>query len=349
MKSSIRRDLLALLIAIAVVAAVIGGIFVVKMQVIPRLRGELPAAEETAPETQDADAQPAEIDPALIQYHQTAEFASGLQEVRALGVGADDHIFIGGDKMVRRFSREGKKESEFALEGPVRCLAVGDSDHAVAGHVYVGFDDHVEVFDLQGTRLAKWKSFGDKAVVTSIALGEKDVFVADAGNRVVWHCDSLGTVKDEIGRPDPARKIPGFIITSHYFDVAVGGDDLLYAVNPRALRVEGYTFQGDLESHWGTGSTAVEGFFGCCNPAHLAVLPDGRFVTAEKGVSRIKIYNPQGRFECVVAGPRQLKAVAADLAADHRGRILMLDPSLAGVRVFERNSASSNAGSGDGK
>ena len=57
------------------------------------------------------------------------------------------------------------------------------------------------------------------------------------------------------------------------------------------------------------------------------MLPDGRFVTAEKGIPRIKVYSPRGEFECVVAGPKQMKAVAADLAADRRGRILALDPS----------------------
>jgi len=34
---------------------------------------------------------------------------------------------------------------------------------------------------------------------------------------------------------------------------------------------------------WGKRS-GIADFFGCCNPAHLALLPDGRFVTSGKGI-----------------------------------------------------------------
>ena len=68
-------------------------------------------------------------------------------------------------------------------------------------------------------------------------------------------------------------------------------------------RVEAYTRDGDLEFSWGKASAAIEGFCGCCNPTGLALLPDGRCVTCEKGLPRVKVYSPQGVFESVVAGP----------------------------------------------
>ncbi len=102
--------------------------------------------------------------------------------------------------------------------------------------------------------------------------------------------------------------------------------------------VEGYTENGDYEESWGKGSPAVADFFGCCNPAQLAVLPDGCFVTAEKGLPRVKIYSPTGNFQTVVAGPAQLRDTPADLAADCNGRVLVLDGRLSKVRVFEKNS-----------
>ena len=94
-----------------------------------------------------------------------------------------------------------------------------------------------------------------------------------------------------------------------------------------------------LEMFWGEGSVAIEGFFGCCNPANLCVLSNGRLVTAEKGLLRVKIFSADGQFECVVAGPEQLEhptAVtgearfdheykAVDVAADSEGRIVLLD------------------------
>jgi len=104
--------------------------------------------------------------------------------------------------------------------------------------------------------------------------------------------------------------------------------------------VEGYTDKGELETTWGQGSPAVADFFGCCNPAHLAVLPDGRFATGEKGIPRVKVYSREGKFQTVVAGPRQLSDTPADLAADCHGRVLVLDGRAAKVRVFVSNKAS---------
>ena len=41
-------------------------------------------------------------------------------------------------------------------------------------------------------------------------------------------------------------------------------------------------------------------FAGCCNPVRFAALTGGRFVTMEKGVRRVCIYQPSGELESVV-------------------------------------------------
>ena len=56
-------------------------------------------------------------------------------------------------------------------------------------------------------------------------------------------------------------------------------------------------------------------FFGCCNPAQLAVLPDGRFVTAEKGIPRVKIYSRERPLS-----DRRGRSVAVDRHARRPGR-----------------------------
>jgi hypothetical protein len=103
-----------------------------------------------------------------------------------------------------------------------------------------------------------------------------------------------------------------------------------------------------LETVWGKAGSDIAGFFGCCNPSHLALLPDGRFVTSEKGIPRIKIYRADGEMECVVAGPQQLDVPANslgdprttesqlvfDVAVDGQGRILVLDHRSNSIRVF---------------
>ena len=283
------------------------------------------------------------IDPKLIRYEQTGEIPVGMEEVRALAVGPDGRIYVAGDKTIHVFDREGQRRSEIILDGEPRCLAVGGSEHAFPGRVYVGMKGHIELFDAEGTPEGAWDHLGEKALLTSLAAAEQDVFAADAGNRIVWRYDNSGKRQGRIGQRDDLRRIPGFVIPSPYFDLAVAPDGLLRVVNPGALRIEAYTFEGDLEASWAKRSATVQGFFGCCNPAHFAFLFDGRFVTAEKGIPRVKIYDRKGEFVCVVTGPEQLDVVAADLAVDGRDRVLILDPVAGSVRILELKSTPSRA------
>jgi len=283
------------------------------------------------------------VAPGLLRYREGKEFLVLLKEPRAIAVGPEDRIFVAGDKAVMVFDRHGTRQSQIELEDSPRCLTV------LADRVYIGMKEHVEVYDQQGTSLARWPTLGEKALLTSLAAGESGVFLADAGNRIVWHCDQDGKVINEIGKRDERRHIRGFVIPSPYFDVALSPDGLVRAVNPGAHRVEGYTLDGDLEVVWGKASLAIDGFCGCCNPAHFTMLPDGSFITVEKGLPRVKVYDPQGQFIAVVAGPEQLaptatiteetrpeyKLVVFDVAADATGRVLLLDSLGGRVRVFE--------------
>lgn len=298
------------------------------------------------------------VDPALVHYQQVADFAVPLKEVRAIAVGPDDVIYVGGDKSLVVLDADGtvikgakESDSAIALAAAPTCLAVGLPDHVHPGRVYVGVGDHVETFSPGGDPIATWESLGEKAVLTSIALAEEDVFVADAGNRVVWRFNVDGERIGTIGAPDPQRGIRGFVIPSPYFDVAVTHEPLLRVVNPGARRVEAFTFDGDPMIHWGKAGPDIDRFFGCCNPTSMCLLPDGRFVTAEKGLPRVKVFSMGGEFESVVAGPKHLTPTATkaeetrsthqmkvfDIAADSRGRVLVLDPHKPSVRVFVLN------------
>jgi hypothetical protein len=315
-----------LLIALAVTLAVCAGIAVV---MFIDFQGQ-PWTEQ--PEEK--------IDPALIHYRQTAEIPLTLNAPQALAVGSDGRIYVGGDRAIHVLDPKGSKVAEIKLNYDPRCLAVANTDHKYPGRIYVGAADHLEVLDADCKPVASWDKLNEKALPTSIAVADNDVFLADAGNRIVWHYDLDGKLINRIGAHDQARNIPGFIITSEYFDLGLGRDGLLYVVNPRALRLEAYTFEGDLEYTWGKGSPTIDGFFGCCNPAHFTVLSDGRFVTAEKGLPRIKIYSSQGEFECVVAGPEQFPNIAADLAVDPSDRILALDADKRRLLIFQPNQKS---------
>ena len=162
------------------------------------------------------------------------------------------------------------------------------------------------------------------------------IYVADAGRRLILQYDKKGTLKSEIGKENKTEGIKGFIVPSANFDIIPGGDGSVWAVNPGRLQIENFTSDGRLRSSWSSPGMNIEGFSGCCNPAHIALLPNGDFVTAEKNIVRVKIYDATGKFKCVVATPQQFAedAKILDIATDSEGKIYVLDSKTEGVRVF---------------
>ncbi len=291
------------------------------------------------------------VDPALLRWRETLSIPVGLQQPRALVVGPEGQLWTAGDRAVLSFSPEGDLLGRIDLDAEPRSLAVAGDDHARPGRLYLVFERHVEVYRVDGRREEAWPAFDPKTALTAIALGHEELFLADAGRRIVLRCNPQGEVLGEIGRRDEERGIPGFIIPSPYFDLALGPDGLLRVVNPGRHRIEYYTVRGHLEQPliWGRPGVAIDGFCGCCNPAGIALLSDGRMVTAEKGIVRVKVYTEQGELQSVVAGPGDLAPAATALtetrtdyglraplvAVDSRSRVLVLDPASSAIRFFE--------------
>lgn len=289
----------------------------------------------------------ARVDPNLILYEETpGAIETGFSDAQGIVVDAEGSIYVAGDRAIRLFAQNGDLQRQIELADAPWCLAL-----SADGMIYVGLKDHVEIYDAQGQRQARWDSLGSDAILTSIAVADESVFVADAGNRVVIRYDTAGRIVKTIGEKDPERNIPGFIVPSAYFDLAVSGDGLLRVVNPGRLRVEAYTVDGDFEFSWGRASMDIEGFCGCCNPSNIAILPGGGFVTCEKGLVRVKVYDSEGRFVGVVATPNQLveggqhqicilpeqcQAGGFDVAVDPAGRIFVLDTIKNMVRTFTK-------------
>jgi hypothetical protein len=332
------RIFVGVLIALAVVIAVVA---VVSLDVIGRKGSGL--GKEFTYDIQKL----ASIDPKLILYEESAgAIQTSFAASHGIAVDSKGSIYVAGDKAIRVFGRSGDLLSEIKLAAEPSCLTV-----VADGTMYIGLKDHVEVYDAQGQRQANWDSLGTDAILTSVAASGDNVFVADAGNRVVVRYDTAGKIIGHIGKKDSTRNVPGFVIPSPYFDVAVPRDGLLRVVNPGCRRIEAYTFDGDLEFWWGEPSAAIEGFCGCCNPANIAVLPDGGYVTCEKGLVRVKVYSSEGEFVGVVAGPSQLvrggecrvcdlpaecQAGGFDVAVDQAGRVFVLDTIKNVVRTFTR-------------
>jgi hypothetical protein len=288
----------------------------------------------------------AKIDPAKILYRQVGPaIETGLKSTTAIEMDRAGNFYIAGDQAVAVFAGDGQKLREISLASEPTALAVGEN-----GLIYVGLTDRIEVYSAEGQVVSAWAP-ARTALLTAIAVGKNDVFAADALNKVVRRYDKQGNPLQIIGAKDADRNIEGIVVPSPYFDLLIAPDGLLRVVNPGRHRIEAYTFDGHLEWTWGKPSSGLEGFSGCCNPIALALLPDGGFVTCEKGLVRVKAHDEEGGLIGVVAGPDQLgwqaplrvcekpedcQARGLDIAVDAQGRIYVLNQVRNIVRIFEK-------------
>ncbi len=289
----------------------------------------------------------AHIDPALILYRQVGEPISlDIKKSHSIAVGAEGKIYLAGDEKAAIYSPGMTFLMEIELGAEPTCIEVQTD-----GTIVVCAGNDIIFMDTLGVETGRWTVPAANAILTSIAMDKANVYVADAVNKIVWRFNRDGHVIGKIGGKDPKRNIPGIIVPSPYFDIAMAADGLLRVVNPGRHLIEAYTVEGDREWVWGKTAISIEGFSGCCNPVSLAILPDGSFVTAEKGLVRVKVYDADGNFTGVVAGPDQLGWVdplrvcetpeecslkGFDVAVDSDARIYVLDMIRNNVRVFEK-------------
>ena len=264
-------------------------------------------------------------------YSEQMIISPPLAEMHALACGAGDRIFVAGKDTLLIYDQPGHSAGRFLFNGTASCMTLDKK-----GNIYIGMQDHVEIFDPSGKLLKKWKTFSDESLITGIAVSDSIVFLADFGKKIVYRCSPDGRLINRIGEKDPQKNIPGFIIPSPYFDLALGKKGELWVANTGRHSLEQFSNDGTLNSAWGEANMAVEGFCGCSNPSHFALLSDGSFVTSEKGIERVKIYSLQGKFECVVAPPSAFieGTRGLDLAVDSKDRIIVLDPEKKQLRIF---------------
>jgi hypothetical protein len=289
----------------------------------------------------------ARTDPALLGWEEVSRRSAPLKESRRLAIGPGDVVHVAAGNEIVRWSPTGALPA-VDLGASVTCLAV-----APDGTLFAGLRRRIVSLDTGGQPRTVWESDNPRAWFTGLAMAENDLWVADSGQRIVWHCDRAGKLLGRIGGREPERNIPGFSVPSPFLDVRLHPDGLLRINNPGRHRVEAYTAGGDLELAWGRPSAGIAGFCGCCNPIALALLPGGRTVTCEKGLPRVKVYGADGTLESVVAGTESFsenhrKAAAADgsaragldVAVDSQARIHILDRATGEVRVMRLKSLS---------
>jgi len=271
----------------------------------------------------------------LVRYSETARLAAGVARPRGIAAEDAQHLWVVGEGEARRLAvaaSTAQTDERLRFEGAAQCVA------ADRQRLLIGVEGKVLELPRSGAPARTWLDAGPDAIITCIAIGPEDVYVADAGGRKVIRCDVRGNVRGFIGKKDVAHGYAGLIVPSPHLDVVIGDDGAVHVTNPGNHQIEVFDPDGSLRWSWGESSEEIDGFCGCCNPTDTARFSDGRYVTAEKGIPRVKIYTAEGHFESVVAGPEHLSpgVVGLDVAAMPDGSVAVLDPGIEAIRVFHR-------------
>jgi len=260
--------------------------------------------------------------------------AASLQPFRralaGVAVSSATRIHALGDDEVRTYDADGQLVDRWPVPEGSACLAAADD-----GRVFVGSLGRVDVFDADGRHAGGFGSgdVGKPAAVTAIRLFENQVLVADATARYIRRYDSTGRQTGEVGA---RNKTGGFILPNGWLDFSVSASGVVYATDPGRHRVTAWDLDGTaLGGFGGFNQRDPRGFVGCCNPVNLALTPDGKIVTAEKMVARVKVYEPDGTLLAVI-GPEHFDQINTHLHldVDADGRILVADPARREVKVF---------------
>ena len=273
------------------------------------------------------------IDSSKICYSEIKRFNIDIENLRAVSVDDNDNIYLAGNGRVIILDKDFNLKSTFNVEGENYAMTISKS-----GLIYLSKRTHIEVWNDNGELVKSWEAFNEKSFLTSIALKEDQVFVADAGNKSMLKYSVDGNFIKEIGKRNKETGEKGFFIPSPYFDVALGRNGEIWAVNSGYHQLEAFNQEGEKFSSWKKTSMQWDGFSGCCNPSNIALLSNGSFVTSEKGLVRIKIHAPNGDFICAVATPNEFEdgVSGIDLAVDSNDNIYAIIPQTNELRVYNK-------------
>jgi hypothetical protein len=289
-----------------------------------------------------------------------------------------DKFYIGDENppSIREFSIKTKQLRTIPLPSEPIAIAIGGSEQLFAGQLVIAHSDRIAVYSMNGEALLSWSVPNTKSAIWSLAVTDRAVFAADTEQRLIYQFDEKGTLLKTFGQPsaqktnhdnsnssssESVETFSGFSVHFSPITLAVSRKTgLIHITNPGQYRVETFTLEGHWEPSlsWGNTSGDLAGFGGCCNPVSIAVLADGRIVTAEKFITRVKVFyahlrnGSTRRLDCIVAGPEVLdkqppnipQLVSFRLPASETGRsvfvtarendVVVFDPVMRVIRYF---------------
>lgn len=247
-----------------------------------------------------------------------------------------DLVYALGDDQIRVIGTDGRLVRHWPVADTTQCLTAGPD-----GSVYVAGAGRVDVYDRAGVRTGGF-GIGDAAKaasLTAIKVVGQDIIVADASARIIWRTDQAGRV---LGRIGDQNKTKAFILPNGALDLAVDASGTVHATDTGRHQVTAWALDGRPVRAFGKfGMIDPSDFVGCCNPVNVALTPDGKVVTAEKMIARVKVFEPDGRLLALI-GPEHFDPMCTriHLAVDSHGRIYAADPVRRTITVFRRVTAS---------
>jgi hypothetical protein len=311
------------IVVLVIVMIILGVIIVDFLGNRPDRRGQNPYALEVD--------QYKEVDAALISHKETRNFSLGVMISTDMSL-HDNKLYISGNSSLVVLPLDGTQADMLEILPGATCLEVDKQ------HIFIGFGSYVAKYSHEGELLQEWPDLGERTVITNLAIKGDKIYVADAGNRRIVIFDRDGEQTGEFEGKADSEAGHGFIVPSANFDLAVNSFGELWVVNPGKHALEDYSDDGRMRGFWESRSFEIDGFLGCCNPARITTMENGSFVTSEKGLVRIKIYDQSGKLLSVVAPPELFPGEdlkAPEVCADANGVVYALDFEKDMVRVFE--------------
>lgn len=245
-------------------------------------------------------------------------------KLTSVAVSVDGIIYFGGDSLVKSLNADMSDLWSLKTDLRITSLAVsGDT-------VFASTPETILLISASGKLISEWGPYEGNSIITSVSADNRFLAFADAGNKLVFVLKKNGELHSMMG-----QSVEKFVIPSPYFDVALY-EGQLFAANTGNRRIETWTTDGRKLSEFGEPGTAPAAFCGCCNPAHFAVIPQG-FVTAEKGINRIKILDKDGGFiEFVSSRNDFIPSIPLDVASADGKTIYAANSADSTLYIFKR-------------
>jgi hypothetical protein len=153
-----------------------------------------------------------QVDTNLLCYKEVQTIEISDRKIYGLAIDNDDITYVSAEGKVLAFRSNGDSLLSFVVSGRPNCITAPED-----GNLYLSFKDHIEIWSKKGELISKWGTINSAAYITSIAVDENSVFLADAGNKIVHHYDKNGKLINQIGKRNKEKDILGFFYPKPVF------------------------------------------------------------------------------------------------------------------------------------